>query len=108
MTVDDNLFDMMWNSIGINDATDTETTVESSKSKYDWRKQENGYYNSKPNDKDYFNKYYQGKTKQPCVCDICGSNISCKSNISKHKKTKKCQKFLIWFCYYIISMIIEL
>ena len=42
MTVDDHLFDMMWNSIGINDATDTETTVESSKSKYDWRKQEHG------------------------------------------------------------------
>lgn len=41
MTVDDNLFDMMWNSIGINDATDTETTVESPKSNYDWRKQEN-------------------------------------------------------------------
>ena len=61
MTMDDNLFDMMWNSIGNSDATDTETIVESPKNKYDWRKQENGYYNSKPNDKDYFKKYYQEK-----------------------------------------------
>ena len=38
-------------------------------------------------------RYYQEKTKQPCVCDICGSAMSCKSNLAKHKKTKKCQRF---------------
>ena len=38
---------------------------------------------------------YQEKTKQPCVCDICGSDLSCKSNLAKHKKTKKCQRFLV-------------
>ena len=39
----------------------------------EWRKQEDGYYNRKPNDEKYFLRYYQEKTKQPCVCDICGS-----------------------------------
>ena len=26
--------------------------------------------------------------------DICGSDLSCKSNLAKHKETKKCQRFL--------------
>ena len=29
----------------------------------EWRKQEDGYYNRKPNDETYFQKYYQEKTK---------------------------------------------
>ena len=49
----------------------------------------------KPNDETYFQKYCQERTKQPCVCDICGSDLSCKSNLAKHKKTKKCQRFLV-------------
>ena len=47
----------------------------------------------------YFQKYYQEKTKQPCVCDICGCAMSCKSNLAKHKKTKKCRRFLVWVHY---------
>ena len=33
----------------------------------EWRKQDAGYYNNKPNDKDYFDKYHKEKTKQRCV-----------------------------------------
>ena len=96
--IDDDLFDLLWNSIDRPEQTDTETSTASStpiKRNSEWRKQEDGYYNSKPNDEEYFKTYYQCKTKQPCVCDVCGTNITCKSNLSKHKKTKKCQKFLI-------------
>ena len=98
-------FDFIWNGFGNRELTDSETS--SSEDSYkanssvnkntnaEWRKQEDGYYNRKPNDETYFQRYYQEKTKQPCVCDICGSAMSCKSNLAKHKKTKKCQRFLV-------------
>ena len=60
-----------------------------------WEKQNDGYYNRKPNVANYFKKYYQEKTKRRCVCDVCGSDVSCKSNLAKHKRTKKCQRFLV-------------
>ena len=61
----------------------------------EWRKQDDGYYNRKSNDKINFQRYCQEKTKQPCVCDVCDSDLNCKSNLVKHKKTKKCQRFLV-------------
>ena len=99
-------FDLIWNGFGNKKLTDSETSSSSQegdktgslveKTRHaEWRKQEDGYYNRKPNDETYFQRYYQEKTKQPCVCDICGSAVSCKSNLAKHKKTKKCQRFLV-------------
>ena len=97
--------DFIWNGFGNKEFIDSETS--SSEESYkanssvnkntnaEWRKQDDGYYNRKPNDETYFQKYYQEKTKQPCVCDICGCAMSCKSNLAKHKKTKKCQRFLV-------------
>ena len=98
-------FDFIWNGFGNNELTDSETS--SSEKSYkaissvnkntnaDWRKQDDGYYNRKPDDEKYFQRCYQEKTKQPCVCDICGSAMSCKSNLAKPKKTKKCQRRLV-------------
>ena len=89
-------FDFIWNGFGNKELTDSETS--SSEESYkanssvikntnaEWRKQDDGYYNRKPNDKKYFQRYYQEKTKQPCVCDICGSAMSCKSNLAKHNE----------------------
>ena len=105
MAMTDETFDFIWNGFGNRELTDSETS--SSEESYkanssvnkntnaEWRKQDDGYYNRKPNDETYFQRYYQEKTKQPCVCDICGSAMSCKSNLAKHKKTKKCQRFLV-------------
>ena len=45
---------------------------------------------NQPNDDNYFKTYYKERTKHSCVCDICGSHLSCKSNLAKHKKSKKC------------------
>ena len=99
-------FDFIWNSFPNTELTDSET-VSSSEESYEavssvqkptkpqWRKQDDGYYNRKPNDEKHFKKCYQEKTKQPCVCDICGSAMSCRSNLAKHKKTKKCQRCLV-------------
>ena len=105
MSMSNQTFDFIWNGFGNKELIDSETS--SSEESYkanssvnkntnaEWRKQDDGYYNRKPNDETYFQRYYQEKTKQPCVCDICGSDLSCKSNLTKHKKTKKCQRFLV-------------
>ena len=106
MSMSNQTFDLIWNSFGNKELTDSETSSSSEenykanssvqkRTKLQWRKQDDGYYNRKPNDETYFQRYYQEKTKQPCVCDICGSDISCKSNLAKHKKTKKCQRCLV-------------
>ena len=106
MSMTDETFDFVWNSVGPKELTDSETSslseegdkrgscVDNAKNA-EWRKQDDGYYNRKPNDETYFQRYYQEKTKQPCVCEICGSALSCKSNLAKHKKTMKCQRFSV-------------
>ena len=99
-------FDFIWNGFENTELIDSETSSSSEESykaissvqkptKSQWRKQDDGYYNRKPNDEKYFQRYYQERTKQQCVCYICGSELSCKSNLAKHKKTKKCQKCLV-------------
>ena len=99
-------FDFIWNGFGNKELTDSDSSSSSEESdnpnssinkntNAEWRKQDDGYYNRKPNDETYFQRYYQEKTKQPCVCDICGSAVSCNSNLAKHKKTKKCPRFLV-------------
>ena len=99
-------FAFIWNGFGNKELNDSETSSSFEESyeaislvqkptKPQWRRQHDGYYNRKPNDEQYFQRYYQEKTKRPCVCDICGSAMSCKSNLVKHKKTKKCQRCLV-------------
>ena len=106
MSMTHETFDFIWNSFRNKELTDSKTSflseegdktnsfVDNAKTA-EWRKQDDGSYNRKPNDETYFQRYYQEKTNQPCVCDICGSAMSCKSNLAKHKKTKKCQRFLV-------------
>jgi len=52
-------------------------------------KSPDGIPNSKPIDKDYFNKYYQNNLAIKVQCDHCGEFIS-KSKINQHTKTNKC------------------
>ena len=52
-------------------------------------KSPDGIPNSKPIDKEYFNKYYQKNLALKIPCDYCGELIS-KSKMSQHKKTNKC------------------
>ena len=91
--VSEDFFDMLWDSIddGSSQSTDEDKPTENK----NWRRQSNGFYNNKPCDENYFKKYYQDKTKTKCLCDVCGTELSCKSNLAKHKKSKKCQKHLI-------------
>ena len=93
--IDDDLFDLMSSMLkGEQEQITSSEEEEDKHTKGQWRRQANGYYNKKPNDEDYFKKYYQGKTKSSCICDVCGYNLSCKSNLSKHKKTKRCMSYL--------------
>ena len=43
----------------------------------------------KPEDPDYFKKYYELNIKQPLQCGVCGSLIT-KYAMRKHKETKYC------------------
>ena len=93
MALTNDEFDMLWNSIGNDEFISSETSDISSEEEpkrksAEWRKEDNGYYNRKPNDDNYFKTYCKEKTHHSCVCDICGSQLSCKSNLAKHKKSK--------------------
>ena len=109
MSMTNHTFDIIWNGFGNKELTDSETPSSSKEGdktgllvekarNAEWRKQDDGYYN-KTERRKVFPKMDQEKTKQPCVCDICGSAMSCKSNLAKHKITKKCQRFLVWVHY---------
>ena len=49
-----------------------------------------GTYDNRPNDPEYFKSSYQVKAKQPVAWEYCGTLVSDKSNSSKHSKTKTC------------------
>ena len=62
MTMTNDMFDMLWNSIGNDEFISSETSNISSEEEpktknAEWRKQDNGYYNRKPNDDNYFKTY---------------------------------------------------
>ena len=52
-------------------------------------KSPDGIPNSKPLDKEYFNKYYQNNLAIKIQCDHCGEMIS-KSKMNQHMQTNKC------------------
>ena len=103
-------FDLIWSGFGNRDLIDSETSASEGSYKAnssannntnaEWRKQDDGYYNRKPNDEKYFQRYYQEKTKQPCVCDICGSDLSCKSNLASTRKRRSARGS--WFEFTMI------
>ena len=53
-----------------------------------WKR--DGNYDKKPDDPKYFSRYYQEKLSTPFTCPDCGRTITSKSNLSKHRQTKKC------------------
>ena len=53
------------------------------------RRLQDGSYNNKPSDPEYFNKYYHTKGAELTTCYRCG--MACRKNyLSKHVKTDKC------------------
>ena len=55
------------------------------------RYDENGNYNNKPNDPEYFKKYYHLKLSKQVACCNCGAEVT-SQKMSRHQKSKKCQE----------------
>ena len=56
-----------------------------------WRHNADGSYNNKPNDPEYFKKYYQEKIKgKPHTCEFCLSVLSQPSKLPRHLRSAKC------------------
>jgi hypothetical protein len=57
------------------------------------RYNDDGTYNKKPIDKDYYKQYYQQFLKDsPCTCEICGIKLASKQQMRRHKKSLYCQE----------------
>lgn len=55
------------------------------------RKMQDGSYNTKPIDPEYFKKYYHKHGAELTVCPHCG--IECRKNyMYQHSKTNKCDR----------------
>ena len=52
---------------------------------------ETGIYNNKPNDPEYFNKYYNEKNRVPVECPQCACMIP-KLTLPRHMRSNKCKK----------------
>ena len=82
--MDEDVFDQMVEALHQSQTPPTPRKPQSTR----W--QPNGTYNKKRLDPNYFRKYYQQNLKTPFTCPDCGQTISSKSNLSKHRHTKKC------------------
>ena len=80
MTIDDDLFDVLWNSLD-NDEQHKEAKRKAMNDKHNAKNKENGYY------KEYFKK-----NDTPFECERCGCKLKSKSNKSAHLKTPNCQR----------------
>ena len=56
------------------------------------RRRADGTYDDKPLDPNYFQNYYRSNLSKPFKCPDCGRTISNKTNLSKHRNTKVCEK----------------
>ena len=64
---------------------DKNPEVKTIKHRAEWRYLENGKYNNKPIDKDYFRKYMAVRVE----CSVCGKMVL-RGDLSKHKKRSIC------------------
>ena len=83
--IDDDLFDVLWNSI---EEPEEEETSKEEKRKRN-KKLSNDKHNKLNKERGYFKDYY--KSNDRCYeCERCGKMISSGTNKSKHQKTKRC------------------
>ena len=91
--IDDDIFNMIWQSIDEDDRLLTTETEESSTSTNDSRKikkkQYNDTLNKKYKENGYFKEYYKEHDK-PFECENCGCKLNSSTNRARHQKTKKC------------------
>ena len=66
------------------------------------RFREDGTYDNKPCDPNYFRDYYRNKLSIKTACDICGKEVT-KARLRTHKQSAVCQVF----AYYNDSLHVE-
>ena len=90
--MDEEVFDQMMHDLHQLKSTNppTPTTTPTNNRRTRWN--EDGTYNKKPLDPNYFNKYYEKHLKTPFSCPDCGRTISSKSNLAKHRQTNVCKR----------------
>ena len=87
---DDN-FDLLWKEVSEEDEVSTSAAWSDCKTvkkrNGDWRKQDNGYYSTKPFGENYFKKYYLARLKREWICDRCAKTLKGQFSMSKHYKS---------------------
>ena len=104
-------FDFIWNGFGNKELNDSETSSSPEENykadssvqkptKPQWRKQDDGYYNRKPKTK-RISKDITKRKRDNRVYAIYAAVpwAASQTNLAKHKKTKKCQRFFVWVHY---------
>ena len=70
---------------------DTPINIEE-RSRTEWRQKENGKYDKRAIDPEYYKNYWREHFRKPYTCDICNTVISCcGSAVHKHKRSMRCQ-----------------
>ena len=88
-TINDELFDLLWNSLDSDvSTTDSEKEIKIKKEK---KKVYNDRLNQKYKEEDYFNEYYK-KNSKSYVCERCGKTITSNTNKAKHQATERCKR----------------
>ena len=91
--MDDDLFDLMSSMLEREQARSLSSSSRASSEEEpttSWRVRDDGTYDNRPNDPDYFKTYYQRKVKQPVGRKYCGMMICDISDLNRHSKTKRC------------------
>ena len=89
-TINDDLFDLLWNSIDNGDVSTTDSGSDKCIKK-EKKKIYNDRLNQKYKEDDYFNDYYK-KNSKSYVCERCGKTITSNSNKAKHQNTERCKR----------------
>ena len=88
--INDDLFDLLWNSFESDDVSTTD-----SDSSEIIKKEKKKVYNDRLNQKykgdNYFNEYFK-KNNKCYVCERCGKTISSTSKKAKHQNSERCNR----------------
>ena len=89
-TINDELCDLLWNSIDNGDVSTTDSEGEEIIQK-EKKKVYNDRLNQQYKEQDYFNDYYK-KNSKSYVFERCGKTITSNTNKSKHQNTERCKR----------------
>ena len=90
-TINDDLFDLLWNSIDSGDVSTTDSESSEKIIKSEKKKVYNDRLNEKNRQNYYFKEYFK-KNNKCYECERCGKIITSQTNKSKHQDTERCKR----------------